>query len=81
MVEKNEGNNLTANFSVTYGGQGPVQRSVFTFAVGIYIQLKMPFFVDVRGLKQIMTSPESGLGKTAAGIAGFRENFCPGWWD
>ena len=48
MVERNIRNNLTTNFAVTK----PVQRSVFRFVVEIYIQLKMPFFVKVRGLKK-----------------------------
>ena len=47
------------------------------FAVGIYIQLKMPFFVEVRGLKKIMTLPgrDRDWAKTAVGITGLRENF------
>ena len=37
----------------------------------------MPFFVEVRGLKKIMTSPgrDRDWAKTAVGITGLRENF------
>ena len=59
MVERNGGNNLTANFS---RDQRPVQRSVLRFAEGIYIQLKMPFFVEVRGLKKNYELTEIGIG-------------------
>ena len=54
-----------------------MQRSVLGFTVGIYIQLKMPFFVEVIGLKKIMTSPgrDRDWAKTAVGITGLSENF------
>ena len=58
MVERNKRNNLTANFS---RDQRPVKRSVLRFAVGIYIQLKMPFFVEGEG-------PEKNYELTGIGL-------------
>ena len=65
MVERNRRNNLTANFAVTK----PVQRSVLRFVVEIYIQLKMPFFVEVRGLKKNYDLAGMGIGpKQGSGL-------------
>ena len=61
MVERNRRNNLTTNFS---RDQRRIQRSVLRFTVGSYIQQKMPFFVEVRGLKKIYELTGIGIGLT-----------------
>ena len=58
MVERDRRNNLTVNLSVTK----PVQRSVLRFVVEINIQLKMPFFVEVRGLEKKYDLAGIGIG-------------------
>ena len=45
------------------------------FAVGIYIQQKIPFFFEVTGLKKIWPDRDRDWVKTAVGITGLRENF------
>ena len=60
-----------------------MQRSVFIFAVGIYIKLRMPVFVEVRSLKKnydltgigIGLNQRSGLqdsGKILSAMAGLK---------
>ena len=72
LVERNRRNNLTANFS---GDQRSAQGSVLRFAVGSYIQLKIPFFVEVRGLKKLQVDQDWDWAKTAVKNTGLRENF------
>ena len=79
MVERNRRNNLTANFSVTKNQC--MQRSVLRLAVGICIQLKMPFFVEVGGLEKMMTWPGSGLGWNSGQDYRIEGKFWPGWRD
>ena len=59
LMERSRINNLTANF---LGDRRPVQRSVLRFAVGIYIQLKMPLFRRGKGLEKNYDLTGIGIG-------------------
>ena len=64
MVERNRINNLTA---LVTKDQCKDQSS--DFVVGIYIQLKMPFFLEVRGLKKNYDLAGIGIGlKQGSGL-------------
>ena len=80
MMERNRRNNLTANISRVTKDQYKDQYSDLQWELHP-TENAFNFFVEIRGVKKIMSRPGLGLGQNSSRDYGIEGKFCPGWRD